>query len=217
MNTFGNRVGALLVACASAGALPGPGTRQAAAGEVAADPAVLAVLRGGDYAAMNADQNYLLWATSGKKLDQAVRDVQAAPRGGTYKEVDEYKLSGKASGAQLPDGECVALVRGGARGGSSSAQATANWRRGRNVVNHGNNPVREGTAVARFVWSDSAKRDVYAGGHVAFFAGYRSPSAGGGISIWDQNWVYRCVQWHALKKGGSGVSNPEEYYVVEVN
>src|SRR4051812_2843570 len=63
---------------------------------------------GGNYGVYNTTDQYLLWDSGGKALDTTLR----AKATGT---AVEFKLTGKASGTNVPDGalnECVAFVRG---------------------------------------------------------------------------------------------------------
>jgi hypothetical protein len=164
-----------------------------------------------NYAAFNSKASYLLWDPAGKKLDQLIRDLKGTSDW-PYNKAEEFKLTGKASGTRIPDGQCVALVRG-----CTTIGATKDWKRGANVLKPGaGQTVPTGAAIARFDWSASQNRWVYGSGHTGFFLGYRTAASGGGIAILDQNWFGELITWHSLPLTSiAGVSNPEEYYLVE--
>lgn len=101
-------------------------------------------------------------------------------------------------------GECVSAVKSL----SASTVTTSSWSAGSQVVNGG---VAQGTAIATFPGGSYS-------GHAAIFRGYvYSGGSITGIQVWDQNWVAASTfGTHTLARSGSGVSNANNYYVVQV-
>jgi hypothetical protein len=173
---------------------------------------IMNVLQNWNYfASYSSSASYMVWDTGGTALDQAIRSFKGTPGGGLYCQADRYQFSStKAAGTRVPDGQCVALVRA-----CTMVGPTAYWYRGVNVMNPGSSGyVPIGAVIARFSWSSYAGRYVYASGHTALFAGYRSAAAGGGIAVWHQNVEGEFVTMRSLPRGGVGWANPDEYYVV---
>ena len=103
-------------------------------------------------------------------------------------------------------GECVSLVKAA----SGSDVVTANWHKGANVFAG----LTPGTAIATFFASGGHYE-----GHAAIFLAYIKDSGGHtiGIRVADQNWGERVVKRHMIRKGGSGVSNADNFYAIVVD
>jgi len=137
------------------------------------------------------DEGYLYWSYFGENL------VASYSRGcgGDTQFADNYGYYW---------GECVSAVKAL----SGSNVVTANWIKGSQVTSGG---VAPGTAIATF-----SGESYY--GHTAIFKGYiYSGYTIIGIEVWDQNWRYDGLfMKHIINCYGSGVSNANNYYVVEV-
>lgn len=99
-------------------------------------------------------------------------------------------------------GECVSLVKAATK----SNVVTGDWSPGANVFDG----LARGTAIATFPGGHYS-------GHTAILLGY--VKSGGhviGIRVADQNWLGANVKRHIIRKGGSGVSNANNYQAVVV-
>lgn len=100
------------------------------------------------------------------------------------------------------DGECVSLVKAATKNNAT----TSTWRRGAGVFSG----LASGTAIATFPGGRYS-------GHTAIFLSYvRSGGSVVGIRVADQNWLAREVKRHVIRRGGSGVSNANNYFAVIV-
>ncbi len=100
-------------------------------------------------------------------------------------------------------GECVSLVKAAAKNDT----VTSAWRPGANVFAG----LASGTAIATFPGG-------HYDGHTAILLSYVKDAGGHVIAIrvGDQNWLGRTVKRHIIRKGGSGVSNANNYAAVLV-
>jgi hypothetical protein len=168
----------------------------------------------GNYTSYDKRFSYLKWDPAGKELDRLIRQLKGTSDW-PYNKAEERPISGRPSGTRIPDGQCVALVRGVTTIGPTNTRDSY-WKRGLNVMKPGAGGwVPSGAAIARFSWDATKGRYVYTSGHCGFFLGYRTAASGGGFAILDMNWFGEFITWHSLPNGGSGVTNPAEYYVVE--
>lgn len=120
-------------------------------------------------------------------------------------------------------GECVSFVKSVAH----STLGTSKWIRGRNVLSSvQNKPIDRGAAIATFKsdgtydsWGTTGKN------HVAIFDRYYYENGVlKGIVVWDQNYVYGCINcgqgligYHVIPTTNSGTGAPTDaasYYVV---
>lgn len=117
-------------------------------------------------------------------------------------------------------GQCVSMVKNLAH----STVVTDSWYQGAHVMDGGISP---GTTIARFVWSSGKGRYAYVSDgvscHAAIFREYTYDQYGNrnGMIVWDQNWDYNengegIVMMHKIPNTGSGVSNANNYYVIQV-
>ncbi|MFA6897545.1 MAG: BPSL0067 family protein [Patescibacteria group bacterium] len=116
-------------------------------------------------------------------------------------------------------GECVSMVKNLAH----STVVTGSWYRGGHVMDGGISP---GTTIARFVWSSEQQRYIYVSDgtcHAAIFREYTYDQNGNrnGIIVWDQNWWTNendegIVMMHKISNAGSGLSDADNYYVIQV-
>jgi len=115
--------------------------------------------------------------------------------------------------------QCVSMVKNLAH----STVGTASWYRGAHVMDGG---ISSGTTIARFVWSSGQGRYVYVSDgscHAAIFREYTYDQYGNidGIIVRDQNWWTNendegVVSMHKISNTGSGVSDADNYYVIQV-
>lgn len=107
-------------------------------------------------------------------------------------------------------GECVSSCK--ALSGNNTP--TSQWTSGSLVVNGG---VSSGTVIATFFGSGGTYS-----GHAAIFKGYIRDGGDNitGFEVWDQNWYTESGQGvfgkHAIYRTGSGVTDADCYYVVNV-
>ncbi len=120
-------------------------------------------------------------------------------------------------------GECVSSVKAL----SKNNLGTRDWYKGRQVINGG---VPSGTTIATFSRNNNQKfKSRY--DHTAILKAYIVDSGWNiiGIEVWDQNWHYIDLDGngkrspeegifgkHYIYRTGSGVSNANNYYVIEV-
>ena len=169
-------------------------------------PRNLEILQGFDNTtkAYESDGSYrrLLWTNYGQTLvvrnsDTNLLPAQLTGKPGVYTRT-------KDCGGNFP-GECVSL----AKALSDSSVNTDNWTKGRSVIQ---SSIAPGTVIATF----SGDKPAYKSGedHTAILKG---PSDNG-FEVWDQNWMFEgVVGTHTISAGGSGVTDADKYYVVQVN
>ncbi|BAY61274.1 peptidase S8/S53 [Calothrix brevissima NIES-22] len=95
--------------------------------------------------------------------------------------------------------------------------STYNWKCGENVMANGN--IAIGTAIATFLGPNHTYDTPpdYSSQHTAIFAGYGVEYGVAGFYVWDQNWNWKqYVQKHFIRSNGSGTSDADNYYVIQV-
>lgn len=106
-------------------------------------------------------------------------------------------------------GECVSL------GKALSRNQAAGYKRGKRVMDGG---VSQGTVIA--VFKNDETYDSWGGtGHVAIFDTYYLGQGPAGFRVWDQNYIPDhggIIARHSLWPSGTGTSNANNYYVVQV-
>ena len=147
--------------------------------------------------------------------------------GGRYLDVNYKKSlsgcsyssdSGVSSGCtQVADnngyywGQCVSLCKAL----SKINRVTDDWIKGRKVVNGG---VSQGAVIATFS-ANSGTKFLSGSDHCAILKRYIKDSAGKitGIEVWDQNWGWKyLVKKHTISRYGSGVTDADNYYVLNI-
>ena len=99
-------------------------------------------------------------------------------------------------------GECVSLVKAATKNNTT----TSHWQPGAGVFSG----LPSGTAIATFPGGHYS-------GHTAILLGYVKQNGQTiGIRVADQNWLGRTVKRHLIRKGGSGVSNANNYRAILV-
>ncbi len=107
-------------------------------------------------------------------------------------------------------GECVSSCKAL----SNDNTGTWNWDKGRRIVNGG---VPSGTVIATFFGSGGTYS-----GHSAILKAYIRNGGGSiiGFEVWDQNWYQvngmGVFGKHNIYRTGSGVTDADNYYVVEI-
>jgi hypothetical protein len=101
------------------------------------------------------------------------------------------------------DGQCVSFVKAVSK---TPNIPTSKWTKGRNAVTN-RYSIPAGTIIATF--NSYGKYS----GHCAIFG---NPSSTG-INVWDQNYIYsKVVGRHCIAYSGSGTSDADNYYVVNI-
>lgn len=114
-------------------------------------------------------------------------------------------MVGTIDAVKVGNGQCTDFVKGV----SKNSEATSNWIRGRKVVG---GSISGGTAIAVF-GSNNKYANSLTTSHTAIFGNYISS----GFNIWDGNWVKSyLVGRHSIYTTGTGRSDADNYYVVEI-
>ncbi|MBD2221761.1 VCBS repeat-containing protein [Calothrix sp. FACHB-1219] len=127
-------------------------------------------------------------------------------------------INGQLNGVSLDvDGYCGAQCWDLVAYATGNNTSTYNWKCGENVMANGN--IAIGTAIATFLGPNHTYDTPpnYSSQHTAIFAGYGVEYGVAGFYVWDQNWNWQpYVQKHFIRSNGSGTSDADNYYVIQV-